>query len=66
MMDLDDSLTYRFLASIFGDFYMDRYSVTFLQKCIKGRLNINCGVLLRPAYGYGLLYGWHLCRKHPY
>ena len=40
MMDLDGSLTYRFLASIFVDFNMDRYSVTFLQKCIKGRVVI--------------------------
>ena len=40
MMDLNGSLTYRLLASNFGDFYMDRYSVTFLQKFIKGEVVI--------------------------
>ena len=36
MINLNGSLTYRFLASIVGDFYVDRYSVTFLRKFIKG------------------------------
>ena len=41
MMDLDGSLTCRFLASIVNNIYMDhRHSVTFLQQCIKGTVVI--------------------------
>ena len=39
------------------------YSVIFLQKCVKGRVIIICGVFLKHVYEYGLFYDWLLCHK---
>ena len=53
MMDLDGSLTYRFLASIFGDFIYISLQCHFSSKVCEGKSHNRCGVFLKHVYEYG-------------